>query len=50
VHVYERRYGDWKVTQKSQDFAKLDANTIDFVVQLKAGETKKVSYTVITSW
>ncbi|MCX7801005.1 MAG: hypothetical protein N2109_11765 [Fimbriimonadales bacterium] len=50
VHVYERRYGDWRVTEKSQDFVKLDANTIDFVVQLKAGETRKVAYTVVTSW
>jgi len=50
VHVYERRYGDWRVTEKSQEFVKLDANTIDFVLKLGAGESKKVTYTVITTW
>jgi hypothetical protein len=50
VHVYERHYGDWKVTQKNMDFKKLDSITMDFVVALKAGESKKVIYTVETKW
>jgi hypothetical protein len=50
VHVLERNYGDWRVTAKNMEFEKLDANTIQFVVDLKAGEVKKVIYTVETRW
>ena len=50
INWMERHWGDWKVTQKSMDFNKLDANTMEFVVSLKAGETKKITYTVITRW
>lgn len=50
VHVYERHYGDWRVTQKNMDFQKLDASTMDFVVTMKPGETKHVIYTVNTRW
>ncbi len=50
VHVYERHWGDWHVTKKSQDFVKLDANTMDFVVSLKPNEVRTVSYTVETRW
>lgn len=50
VHVYERHWGEWKVTDKSMDFVKLDSETIDFVVNLQANETKKIVYTVETRW
>jgi hypothetical protein len=50
VHVYERHYGDWKVNSKSMDYTKLDAWTMDFVVNLKAGESKTITYTVTTQW
>lgn len=50
VQVYERHFGDWRVTQKSMDFKKLDANTMDFVANLKAGEERVISYTVVTKW
>jgi hypothetical protein len=50
VHVYERHWGDWRVTAKSQEFVKLDANTMDFVVNLKPNEVRKVTYTVETRW
>ena len=50
VHVYERHFGDWKVTSKSQEFTKLDANTADFLVTLKPNEVRKVTYTVETRW
>jgi hypothetical protein len=50
VHVYERHYWDWRVTQKSMDFKKLDAWTIDFVLNLKAGESRTITYTVVTRW
>ena len=50
IHVYERHFGDWKVTNKSQEFTKLDANTADFLVTLKPNEVRKVTYTVETRW
>jgi len=50
VHLLERHYGDWRVMSNSMKFEKLDAMTMEFVVDLKAGETKKVTYTVRTTW
>ena len=50
VFVVERLYGDWTVTEKSTDFTKLDASTIEFPVRLAAGETKTVRYTVRYQW
>ena len=50
VYVLERHYGDWKITDKSQDFTKLDSNTAQFIVDLKPNEVKKVVYTVETKW
>lgn len=50
VFVLERHYGDWKVTEKSQDFEKLDSNTAQFTVDLKPNEVKKVVYSVETKW
>ncbi len=50
VFVLERHYGDWKFTDKSQPFTKLDSNTAQFVVDLQPNEVKKVTYTVETTW
>lgn len=50
VFLYERHWGDWKVTKKSDDFTKEDSNTMVFELNLKAGEVKTVSYTVETKW
>ncbi|MBS1722954.1 MAG: DUF4139 domain-containing protein [Armatimonadetes bacterium] len=50
VHVYERHWGDWKVTDKSDNFDKLDSETIDFVITLKPNEVHKVTYTIETRW
>jgi hypothetical protein len=50
VHVYERHWGDWKITKKNMDFTKEDSNTAVFEVALKANEVKTVEYTVVTSW
>jgi hypothetical protein len=50
VHLLERHYADWSVIEKSMDFEKLDAMTMQFVVNLKAGEVKKVRYKVRTKW
>ena len=50
VEVIERAWGTWKVTAKSDDYVKEDANTIRFSIPLKAGEVRKVTYTVETRW
>jgi hypothetical protein len=50
VYVLERHYGDWRITDKSQPFDKLDSNTAQFVVSLQPNEVKKVRYTVETKW
>lgn len=50
VIVLERHYGDWRVTSKSMVFEKLDSTTMRFVVDLKADESKKITYTVETRW
>jgi hypothetical protein len=50
VHVIERHYGDWRVTQTSMEWKKLDSTTMEYVVALKAGEVKKVTYTIVTRW
>ena len=50
VYVFERHYGDWRITEKNQAFTKIDSNTAQFVVDLKPNEAKKVVYTVETRW
>jgi hypothetical protein len=50
VHVYERKWGDWTITEKSHDFQKLDSNTADFVLHLKPNEVQTVKYRVDTKW
>ena len=50
VYLYERHWGDWKITEKSDAFTKDDANTMVFELNLKAGEVKTVTYTVETKW
>lgn len=50
VYVYERHWGDWKVTKTSMEFTKADSNTMVYKVDLGANATKKVTYTVRTRW
>lgn len=50
VFLIERAWGDWKVTQKSAEFVKLDANAFQFEVKLGPNEVKKVTYTIETRW
>ncbi len=50
IFLYERHWGDWKVTEKSDDFTKEDSNTMVFELKLKAGEVKTVKYSVETKW
>lgn len=44
------RWSTWNVTQNSQAFSKLDARTIEFVVNLAPDEEKIVTYTVEYRW
>lgn len=50
VTILERHGGQWKVLKTSQDWVKLDSNTMQYVVNLKPDETKTVIYTVETTW
>ncbi|MDI9639456.1 hypothetical protein QPK87_18885 [Kamptonema cortianum] len=50
VHVYERHWGQHRITKTSLEPKKLDSETYEFVVPLKAGEVKKVTYTIETRW
>jgi hypothetical protein len=52
VQVLEHLYrgANWKISEHDTDFAKLDAQTIEFPVSVPAGETYTVSYTVEYTW
>jgi hypothetical protein len=50
VHVIERHYGDWRVTQSNVEWKKIEAFAMEHVVELKAGESKKLAYTVVNRW
>lgn len=47
-HLY--RWSNWKITSKSDDFVKKDAQTIEFRVPVKPDEEKTITYTVHYSW
>lgn len=50
VYVLERHFFDWRVTNETMKSEKMDANTLQYVLNLKAGEVQKVTYTVRTQW
>ncbi len=50
VELMERHWGDWTITAKSMEFSKEDSVTAVFKPMLKAGEVRKVTYTVETKW
>jgi hypothetical protein len=50
VFVLERHWGDWHIVDKSQDFTKLDAQTIQFGVPLQPNQVRTVTYTVDTKF
>lgn len=52
VTVVERlwRYGNWKIIDKSQEFTKKDAQTIEFKVPVATNSESKVTYTVRYWW
>ena len=47
-HLY--RWNNWKITLKSDEFKKTDAQTIEFRVPVKPDEEKTITYTVHYSW
>jgi hypothetical protein len=47
-HLY--RWNNWEITQKSNDFTKTDAQTIEFRVKVNPDEEKIITYTVHYSW
>lgn len=44
------RWSNWKITENSQEYKKLNAQVIEFPVSVEAGKTAKVTYTVEYSW
>ncbi|MFM2242017.1 MAG: hypothetical protein RLZ97_872 [Verrucomicrobiota bacterium] len=44
------RWSTWQIEANSQDFRKVDAQTIEFTVDLAPNEEKKVTYTARYSW
>ena len=52
VRVVEHlgRWINWAITQKSREFRKTDAETIEFRVPLTPDEEQMVTYTVHYSW
>ena len=44
------RWSNWALTEKSTEFKKTDAATIEFHIPLKPGEEQTVTYTVHYSW
>lgn len=47
-HLY--RFDNWEVTQKSDEYRKLDSHTIEFPITLKPDEERTVTYRVHYSW
>jgi len=50
VREYLYRWNNWEVTAKSHDFAKRDAQTIDFTTPIPADGEAKITYTVRYTW
>ena len=48
--IYERIGSQWKITGNSDSFVKEDANTAVFEVKLKAGEVRKLKFTIDAKW
>jgi hypothetical protein len=50
VYLLERHWDDWKVSGAGDPFTKEDSNTIQFVLNLKPNEVRKVTYNLDTHW
>ena len=47
-HLY--RWINWEIVEKSDDFIKTDSQTIEFRIQVPAGEEKVITYKVHYTW
>ncbi|MEO8205904.1 MAG: hypothetical protein ABI615_06955 [Chthoniobacterales bacterium] len=47
-HLY--RWFNWEITEKTNDFAKLNAQEIEFRIHLKPDEEKTLTYKVVYTW
>lgn len=50
VTVIERLWNDYRIIQTNMEFTKLDSNTLQVVIELKANETKKLAFSVEYLW
>ncbi len=50
VNVWERHWGEHKITKQNVDGKWLDSQIYEFVVTLKPDEVKTIEYTIETSW
>ncbi len=46
VEVTKRLGRDWEITESSQDYEKKDAFTVKFIVEVKANQSKVITFTV----
>ena len=47
-HLY--RWTNWEIREKSDDFLKISSDEIQFRLDVKPGEERKLTYTVHYSW
>ncbi|NLI01225.1 MAG: hypothetical protein GX446_17225 [Chthonomonadales bacterium] len=50
VSIIEHLWADWRITQKSADFVKRDARTVEFPVKVPKDGSATVTYTARTRW
>jgi hypothetical protein len=50
VSVIEHLWADWRITQKSSDFVKRDARTVEFPLKVPKDGSVTVTYTARTKW
>ncbi len=50
IVAVEHLWADWEIINRSHPYAKADARTAEFTVEVAAGTEVKVSYTVRTRW
>jgi hypothetical protein len=44
------RWSEWEITEESQEHIKIDAQTVEYAVNIPAGGEEKVTYTVLYNW
>ncbi|MBZ0189375.1 MAG: DUF4139 domain-containing protein [Candidatus Obscuribacterales bacterium] len=46
ITAVEHAYGDWKIENSSHEYKKKDSHTLEFAVNVPAGEEVKINYTI----